>query len=81
MKRLPIDPGACFDASLDTAISNHADDGIIISPGDSPDKVLAMLSNTFVLNMWEIGSGTTYLGRASRTTEGASGLAMAFVEK
>ena len=29
-----------------------------------------MLSKTFVLNVWEIGSGTTYLGRAFRTTGG-----------
>ena len=29
-----------------------------------------MLTNTFVLNVWEIGSGTTYIGRALRTADG-----------
>ena len=59
MKRLVSEPGAYYDASLDTAISNHVHDGIITGPGDNPDKVLAMLANTFVLKVWDIGDGTT----------------------
>ena len=64
-----IEPGAYFDASLDTANSNHVDDVITTGPRDNPDKMLAMLSITFVLNMWEIGSGTTHLGWGLRTVE------------
>ena len=48
--------------SVDKAASKHVYDGIITGPGDNPDKVLAMLAKTFVLKVWDIGDGTTYLG-------------------
>ena len=62
MKRLVSEAGAYYDASLDQAISKHVNDRNIAGPGDKPDKVLAMLANTFVLKMWAVGDGTTYLG-------------------
>ena len=70
MTRLVSEPGAYYDASLDTAISNHVYDGIITGPGDNPDKVLAMLAKTFVLKVWDIGDGTTYLGISLRNIQG-----------
>ena len=35
MKRLVSEPGAYYDASLDTAISKHVNDGIITALGDN----------------------------------------------
>ena len=45
-------------------------DTSLIQSMNIPDKVLAMLSNTLVHNVWDIDSGTTYLGRALRTVGG-----------
>ena len=74
MTRLVCKPGACYDASLDTAVSNHVCDGIITGPGDNPDKVLAIFAKTLVLHMWEVGSGTPYLGISLRDIKGGYGL-------
>lgn len=70
MKRLVSEPGVYYYASLGTATSKHVYDGIITGPGDNPDKVPAMLGNTFVLKIGGIGGGTTYLGISLRKLQG-----------
>ena len=74
MKRLVSEPGAYYDASLDTAVSKHVDEGITTGPGDNPDKVLVMPAKTVLQKVWDIGGGATYFGISLRKTQGGYAL-------
>ena len=52
----------------------HVYHRLFAGPGDNPDKVLAMLANTFVLKVWDIGDGTTYPGKSLRNIQGGYAL-------
>ena len=74
IKRTTGEPEAYFDEALNTVSSKPVDDGSITGPGGIPDKLLALLGNSFVLDVWEVGGGVTYLGRHLRDIDGGYAL-------